>query len=232
VIRVDARHAARLGVELRRRFRVVETPVTLGDRVLTILHPASAEELINEADFERDERLPYWAELWPSALVLAELVLAMPGAGSTFLELGCGAGLVATAATLAGYRVRATDYYDDALRFTAVNVAQNAGTNASGFTAEHLDWRAAPPSTSRFDVVAAADVLYERPYGALVARVFGAMLAPGGAGFLADPGRVARDDFLAALADHGLEVVAERPIPFVHDRVRQTITVFGIAHSG
>jgi len=228
VRRIDAARVAEVETSLRRRFRVAETPVPLGTRTLTILHPASAEELINEVDFERDERLPYWAELWPSALVLAELVLSMRGAGSTFLELGCGAGLVATAAALAGYRVRATDYYDDALRFTAVNVGRNA--NASGFTAEHLDWRALPRSTDRFDVVAAADVLYERPYGILVAKAFGAMLAPGGVGFLADPGRVARDEFLSALPTHGLEVVEERPIPFVHDKVRQTISVFGIAH--
>ena len=38
--------------------------------------PRSAEELINEADFARDERLPYWADVWPSAIAMAR---ALPG---------------------------------------------------------------------------------------------------------------------------------------------------------
>ena len=47
------------------------------------------------------------------------------------LELGCGAGLVTCAAARAGFDVTASDYYLDALRFTAVNawrVAQRAVT--------------------------------------------------------------------------------------------------------
>ena len=34
--------------------------------------PAPPRTLIDEDEYARDERLPYWAELWPSALVLAE----------------------------------------------------------------------------------------------------------------------------------------------------------------
>ena len=47
------------------------------DGSVSLLHPASAEDLINEQDFERDERLPYWADKWPSSFVLA-----VPGACS------------------------------------------------------------------------------------------------------------------------------------------------------
>ena len=110
---------------LRRRFRVKTTPVTVADRALSILHPESAEDLIDERDFERDERLPYWAELWPSALILATHVAAMPGAGRSLIELGCGAGLVSTSAGLSGFDVMATDYYEDALRFARVNAVRN-----------------------------------------------------------------------------------------------------------
>ena len=59
------RELAALERSLSHRFRVVETTVAVRDRTVSILHPASAEDLIDEADFERDERLPYWAELWP-----------------------------------------------------------------------------------------------------------------------------------------------------------------------
>ena len=40
-----------------------------------ILRPADPDDLLDEVAFENDEFLPYWAQLWPSAL---ELVEALP----------------------------------------------------------------------------------------------------------------------------------------------------------
>src|SRR4051794_29675284 len=70
----------------------VREDVAVGALVLSILRPSSAEDLIDEDDYGRDERLPYWAELWPSALVLAERLCARPPAGARVVELGCGVG--------------------------------------------------------------------------------------------------------------------------------------------
>ncbi len=192
---------------------------------MTILHPASAEDLINEDDFERDERLPYWAELWPSSRVLAKRVLGMPGKGRTFLELGCGAGLVATCASLAGFVVTASDYYDDALRFAVANAWRNGG---GAIETKPLDWRAHPVSIGLFDVVVASDVLYEQPYGPLVAKTIAATLAPGGEALVADPGRVAAEAFVRSLREVGLVVTGRPTFPFVDGTIRQRITVFEI----
>src|ERR1043165_3041339 len=98
--------------KLRRRFRVIETDVAIGGKTISILHPESAEDLIDERDFDLDERLPYWAELWPSARALAEHMGRLAGGGASLLELGCGAGLVSTSAALAGFAVTASDYYE------------------------------------------------------------------------------------------------------------------------
>lgn len=208
--------------ELRRRFRVVDTPVALGERTLSIAHPASAEDLISESDFEEDERLPYWAELWPSARVLGERMLAMDGRRRTLLELGCGAGLVATCASLAGFQVTVSDYYDDALRFARVNAWRNGAAVPRGLL---LDWRNPIAPAARYDMIVASDVLYERPYGALVARVIATMLAPGGTAIVADPGRVARDEFIAALGPLAVEIHDRRTIPFADGPIRQKIDV-------
>src|SRR5437763_15437922 len=97
---------------------MVNTPVDLERRDVNILHPANADDLINEEDFIRDERLPYWADLWPSARTLARAMVEEQGRGGRLLELGCGSGLVSVAAAIAGFKVTATDYYDDALLFT------------------------------------------------------------------------------------------------------------------
>jgi ETFB lysine methyltransferase len=210
---------------LQRRFRIVETPIDVAGRTLRIVHPASAEDLISEREFEEDERLPYWAELWPSSRVLAEQLLAMVGARRTLLELGCGAGLVATCASLAGFDVTASDYYDDALRFTRVNAWRNGAAPPRGLL---LDWRNPIAPSRRFEMIVASDVLYERPYGALIAKVVDRMLAPNGTALVADPGRVARDDFITALSPLGLEVASRKSSVFRDQAIRQTITTFSI----
>lgn len=213
--------------DLERRFRVVDTEIMLGlpPRRVRILHPESAEELIDEAAFETDERLPYWAELWPSARVLGTRILGTNGAGLRLLELGCGSGLVSACAAMAGYDVCASDYYDDALRFARVNAWRNAERS---ITTRLLDWRRLPATLPRFDAVVASDVLYERPYGALVARVLAATLAPDGWAIVADPGRVGRDDFIKTLSDSGLTLARHETIPYVEDKIRQRITLYHV----
>src|SRR3954470_17581177 len=114
-----------LEARLERRFRTRETLVDLERRQVKMLHPANADDLISEEDFIRDERMPYWADLWPSSLMLSRAMVNESGKGARLLELGCGAGLVSVAAVIAGYDVLATDYYDDALLFTRLNVERN-----------------------------------------------------------------------------------------------------------
>lgn len=210
---------------LRRRFRVVESRIPIGGAVIALLHPASAEELINEADFDVDERLPYWAEPWPSALVLAGRLSGEAGAGRPLLELGCGAGLVAAAAARAGFRVTATDYYDDALRFARLNAARCGG---GAIATRLVDWRNMPVDLGRFDLVVASDVLYERPYALLVAQAVARTLSPRGRALVADPGRTATPDFLEACPGEGLRVLRRTRTPFAEGAIRQTIDVYEI----
>jgi predicted nicotinamide N-methyase len=67
---------------------------------------------ITDEEFNQDERLPYWAELWPSAQALANFILQNKYLfeGKKILELGCGLGLVGIAATIAEAKVLFTDY--------------------------------------------------------------------------------------------------------------------------
>ncbi len=223
-----ARAAAELRA-LRRRFDVVSVERRLAGGTITLHYPANAEALISEEEFEADERLPYWADIWPSAVVLAEQVAAMAGAGRRFLELGCGAGLVATAAARAGFAVCATDYYDDALAFTRVNVGLNAGVEPE---TRLLDWRALPADLPPADLVAASDVLYERPYAELVAEAFRRTLSAGAVGLLADPGRVALGAFLAAAEQRGVRARRVTEHAFVEGLIRQTIRVHELVADG
>jgi ETFB lysine methyltransferase len=214
-----------LETSLARRFRVSETRLDIAGRAFVMRHPANAEELISEEDFERDERLPYWADIWPSARVLAARLLDENGAGRSLIELGCGAGLVSATAAVAGFDVTVSDYYEDALRFARVNAALNAERDVG---TRLLDWRAMPADVGEYDVVVASDVLYERAYGPLVAGALARLMTPDGFALIADPGRVSRDDFLRSLEPLGLAVTARDDVAYEEGAIRQTIALIRI----
>jgi predicted nicotinamide N-methyase len=221
---IDASTAA-LEHDLRRRFDVVESEVDLGAASFTVLRPRDAESLISEEDFARDERLPYWADVWPSSIVLGTRLLEERGAGRRLLELGCGVGVVALAAARAGFDVTISDYYADALAFAQVNLARAGHT----VDARLLDWRALPAELPRYDVVAASDVLYERPYARLVAEVLARTVAPGGVALVADPGRVAAPEFVDAA--RGLRLaVDDETRPILVGQATQRIRIHTLRH--
>ena len=89
---------------------LVEEVVAVDGRDLRLLRPRDSEALLDEEAFEREEFLPYWAELWPSSLALARAIAGRALRGARTLELGCGLGLPSIAAALAGGRVLATDW--------------------------------------------------------------------------------------------------------------------------
>jgi predicted nicotinamide N-methyase len=215
-----------LVADLERRFVTVRDPVPVGGETFDMLRPRAAEDLIDEAEFEEDERLPYWADVWPSARVLAARLLGERGAGRTLLELGCGSGVGAVAALRAGFSVTVSDYYEDALLFARANAWRLAGREPDA--ARLVDWRAFPDDLGYFDVVAASDVLYERPYAGLVARAYARTLARGGLGLLADPGRVFAPAFVDAARELGLEVGEPELHPVEANGTRQSIRLYTI----
>jgi predicted nicotinamide N-methyase len=211
--------------ELAREFDIVRTELPLAGRIVSIHHPRNADALIDEDAFAEDERLPYWADIWPSARVLAERVVATPVADRRFLELGCGAGLVSVAAAMAGFEVTATDYYEEALRFTALNVLVNTGGLIETRAA---DWRRFPHDIGRFELVVASDVLYEQQHAALIAGVLDRTLTGRGTALIADPGRLAAPQFITECQDRGMPTVILERVPYEEGTIRQTIDIYEV----
>lgn len=229
-------HARELLPELERRFVVEPLPVTAFGRELELLAPRSAEELLDQDDFERDERLPYWADLWPSSYALADRVASddsddsdATGKRIRLLELGCGLGLVTIAALSAGFDVLATDYYRDALLFTRANGWRVTGVDPA---VRLVDWRDLPAELGTFGRVVAADVVYEPRYAAIVADVLARTLAPTGEALIADPGRIALPSFLRECEARGLVVASVESWRYEEGSARQTILVHQIVWSG
>jgi len=159
--------------------------------------------MLNDIDpitFADDERLPYWAELWPSAIGLARyLDREVSLHGKHVLELGCGLGLLGVVAARDGARMLCTDYEAEALAFARRNALQN-GCRHVRFRL--VDWRR-PALKRRYDAILASDVIYEaRNFGPLVA-LLQRFLARGGSAYFADPGRPNAVPFFALLRQRG-----------------------------
>jgi len=101
--------------------------------------------------------------------------------------------------------VLATDHYEAALDFTVHNARTNMDLEPE---ISALDWR--EPSIQgigTFDLVLAADVLYERKNAAALADLVPKILAPGGEAIFADPRRDEAPVFLEEMKEQGFENV-------------------------
>lgn len=192
---------------------LVEEIVPLPGRELAILRPRDATELLDEERFAaQDEFIPYWADLWPSAILLARTIAGRALRGARVLELGCGLGLPSLAAAVAGGRVLATDWAPEALEA----VRRNAERNDLAVETLVADWRAPGELLAHgpFDVVLAADVLYERRNVTPLTELLDAL---GAETWLADPGRPPAPKLLGNLAIAGwtCSTLAATPSPSV-----------------
>ncbi len=231
VIDLKDLHGDDLVEALEERFTTVVSDVTVGEEIISILRPKNSDDLIREEDFVMDERLPYWADIWPSSTILARHFIELskstrprnPGLG---LELGCGVGLVTTAAMMAGYDMIASDYYTDALAFTRANAFRNTGRSPQ---APMIDWRHFPSDVTGIDLIVASDVLYEKEYARLLPGIFKKALAPGGMAIVADPGRVGVPDFLDECKKVGLVIRSKITHAFEEAGIKQQIDLYEVA---
>jgi predicted nicotinamide N-methyase len=184
---------------------LVREQVVADGRTFVITRPGESDRLLDHpairSAFASDEYLPYWADLWPAARMLAKALGRMTWpAGLTALEVGCGLGLPGIAALAQGLHVVFSDYDATALRFAADNARANGFED---FELLQMDWRY-PPAHLRVSVVLASDLIYEvrnvAPLVALIKRV----LTPDGLCLLTDQDRVPSHVLRDTLDEEGL----------------------------
>ena len=202
-----ARLRRRLGDLLPVREAVV--PLPRAGKVYRVLTPADTDRLLDEAEVDPEQQLPYWAEIWPSGIALADMALARADdlTGKPVLELGSGLGITAAAALEAGARLLAADYSTVSLTLCRHNALANAGREPQTLA---INWREPPQdlldradALRGYPVILAADVLYEGRDVAPLLAITWRLLAPGGALWLAEPGRESARRFLIAADEMG-----------------------------
>jgi predicted nicotinamide N-methyase len=176
-------------------------------RVVKITRPSDIDLLLDGAANDPEQNLPYWAEIWPSGLAIADLLSVKPElvAGRLVFELGSGIGTTAIAALRAGADLLVSDYSPESLTLCRFNAQRNTGKQPETL---QLNWRAPSDEAQTaigagFPVVLAADVLYEsrdiEPLLGFIEQV----VAPGGLLILAEPGRDVARRFLETAATNG-----------------------------
>ena len=201
----------------------VETPLTaIPDRqvekviidrfTFTVERPADSYALLDDPvvreAHDRDEYMPYWADLWPAARMLSKAIAKedwsrYPATGDKLhaLELGCGLGIPGLTALACGLRVTFTDYDLTALTFVAANARRN---KLYDFQTMPLDWRC-PPADLRVPVLLGADLTYETRNIDPLVGLIQKMLLPGGVCLLTDQDRTPAPLLREALGRAGLK---------------------------
>ncbi len=144
-----------------------------------------------------DERMPYWADLWPSAIGLSEFIDADPSLVKEkhTLEIGCGLGLPGIVAALCGGKVILTDYLQEALDFAENNWKKNLSKEFNG---QLLDWRNVS-KIAKSDVIIASDVAYESRSFEPLRNAIDTILKPDGVMLLSEPNRKFASPFIMLL---------------------------------
>ncbi len=197
------------------KFTAVLTEIAVGGDRIALWRVADLERHVDRTSLlaaEHPAEPPYWAHLWSGAIVLAA---AVPAGAHNAIELGCGLGLPGLVAARRGARVTFVDRVPAALEFARASAAAN---RLSAVTFVGADATAGALS-ARFDLVLAAEMLYDRAEFSGLAAALARHLAPRGCVVFTDAGRTDTRAFYTALEAAGLRwqaretVVREEGLP-------------------
>lgn len=152
----------------------------------------------NTGNDDLDDFIPYWTELWPSAIGLSRFIIDHSSliTNKNVIEIGCGLGLPSIVAATYTSNIHATDLIKDALNFASKNAKVNNVSSRIKFSV--LDWRSYDDAV-HYDIVLASDVAYEQRFFDALPNALGAMMSDEGISILSEPGRKFTEPFLEAL---------------------------------
>ena len=209
---------------LKRRYELVTEPIPVGPLRVQFTRVADPQAVLDQicSAIDLHEKttgrrvqgdslgLPYWAELWESAIGIgAWLVKHGPLESQKVLDLGCGMGLAGTVAAMLRADVLFADLEPACLLFARLNGLRYSPHVA----ARRTNWQT-DDLKRKFDLIIGSDVLYDRTQWPHLDAFFRRHLAENGRVLLGEPGRQSGDDFLPWLADKGWTIARhEQPVP-------------------
>lgn len=219
----------RIHDELASEYDLQESPHRFGDadfRFLSVRDSYALLDRIDPEEFLKDEQMPYWAEIWPAAVTLSHMIMEeLEVEGKSVIELGAGVGMASVAAAKKGARAIATDYSTEALRFVVYNALRNGVSLDTG----RLDWRMVRID-EKYDIVIAADVLYERVNLLPIVTALDTLLKEGGVAYIADPRRRLAEQFVELVRENGFEITSTKNYDATGDQT-VAVTIYKLERS-
>jgi len=163
--------------------------IVINGKKFRILLPRYLDRFINPTDVLHD--FPLWAKIWKASWVLSGYLAELPpDVNQRLLEIGAGVGLVSIVAATFGHQITMTEYNSDALNFARANACLN---NCLDLPIKKLDWNH-PRLKDQFDLIVAAEVIYDEASFAPLIRLFKSNLKPEGEIILASEIRASGKD--------------------------------------
>jgi predicted nicotinamide N-methyase len=179
VFDLDQPIGALIDIAVREFGEVGFETVTIGDmnlEVLQVLHMQKyLDKLVDKSRSGKTIKLPLWAKVWPSCLVLGYTLTRFPFApGSSILEVGAGCAVDGMVMAKLGHEVTVTDVEPFALLVSRINILKNGldgkvDIRQVDFTKDVLG--------RRFDYIIGCEVLYEEAVYEPLADFLGAHLS-------------------------------------------------------
>ncbi len=143
---------------------------------------------------------PYWALVWTGARAIAAVVSGMSRPPFVrVLDLGCGLGLSGLAAARRGFAVTFGDYLEEPLEFVRATLSDSGLTRGSVC---RIDFTRDQP-TEQYELILAADIVYDPAHYVPLASYLDASLAPGGSILLTESLRADASVFLESMLARG-----------------------------
>ena len=160
--------------------------------------------------FQDDERLPYWAELWPSSFGLADWLMQKETGikGRHCLDLGCGLGFTALCGVY--LEQRALDLMQFNAQKNGIALCRDykelRAVSVPVLCPLHLDWRRPCIEEKSFPFIWAADIAYERKFMPEILKFLDYALTADGIFWIAEPSRTIYQYFLAEVKNFPLTI--------------------------
>lgn len=182
--------------EFQKEYETDVSPVTIRNRRFRFLVPKSIDRFLNPDDPLK--QFPLWAKIWDASLILADELASLPvHPGTTFVEIGCGVGLVGVVAASFGHDMTMTEYDPHALAFARANALLNG---LDTLRVRPLDWHR-PALDETFDFIIGSEVIYHERDFDPIRELFQMLLKPGGEIILCAEIRKTNMAFLSLLQD-------------------------------
>jgi predicted nicotinamide N-methyase len=153
---------------------------------------------------------PFFGMLWPSGLLLADLVSREALGECRILELGCGLGIASLVANARGADILATDYHPQAEEFLKDNSHRNALCDTPF---QRLDWRVPDHALGLFDLIIGSDLLYEPDHPEALSGFLALHSHIGTRIIIVDPKRHLHAKFRRRMEDRGFTSSSEAGTP-------------------